>query len=314
MKHFRKLKIASAVSLAIFAVQAPAVVQIKDNVQLTDENYSEALQWTPGAEDNTLELNNVTVDTDVKGHAGVLVYTANKNNISVNDSNIKGGDTGYALRFASVTDSNILIDKTDLSTSGGNAYTYKSDLLSGSNLTFKDSTLTGGQRGISITNAENSSVITLDNTKIKEVSGFGVRISSLTDSALNILNGSEINGPETAADTTGLGVTATGSQINVDKSAISGGILGILTTLNSGSSLNVTDSVISGENDKGIKTTLNDHSSLNISGSTLSGKNNGLNAVVNDSSVVIDNASFTGIYGINFTGQDSNIALSNSQT
>lgn len=306
---FNKLKIASAVSLAILAMPAQAVVQIKDDVQLTDETYDEALQWTPGAAGNALELGNVTVDTAVNGHAGVLVKTVNDNDIAITDSNIKGGEEGYGLRFDSVTDGTILVENTDLSTNGGNAYTYKSDALSNSHLTLKDATLTGGARGISVTKAENGSVVTLDNTKINDVSSIGTWLSSLKDSTLNILNGSEING-----NLYGLEVTqANGSDINIDKSTISGGNRGILTTLSGGASLNVTDSTIRGDGDKGISTTLNEHSVLNISGSTLSGKNNGLRAEVNESKVVIDNSTFTGTYGINFSGHDSDISLSNSE-
>ncbi len=118
---FNKLKIASAVSLAILAIPAQAVVQIKDDVQLTDETYDEALQWTAGA-GHVLKLNNVTVDTTVNGHAGVYVPTANDNDIAITDSNIKGGAGGYGLRFDNVTDSTILVENTDLSTNGGGRY------------------------------------------------------------------------------------------------------------------------------------------------------------------------------------------------
>ncbi|EFS8829871.1 hypothetical protein HWR88_004560, partial [Salmonella enterica] len=61
MKQFSKLKIASAVSLALLAGQAQAVVQIQDDVSLSGEEYTEALQWTPGAAGNALVLDNVTV-------------------------------------------------------------------------------------------------------------------------------------------------------------------------------------------------------------------------------------------------------------
>ncbi len=412
LNNFKKLNIASAISLAVLAFPAQAVVQIKDDVQLTDESYTEALQWMPGAAGNALELNNVTVVNNVDGASGIDVASANGNDITIRDSDIKGGWGGYSLHFKSVTGSNILIDNTALSSHGdsSSAYLYASDLLSGSNLTFKDSTLTGGKRGISITNAENGSVITADNTQINEVSSIGVWVSKLTDSTLNILNGSNIT-----SKNIGLAVTeATGSEINIDKSTISAGgrgfsadvlqgstlnILngskiisediavyiksmndsssltisdslisgknkGLETKLNGGSSLNITDSTItggsdrglittlkdnsvlnilngsvitgkniglavteatgseinidkstiSGESNQGINTTLNDNSSLNISGSTLSGKKNGLRADVKDSSVTIDNSSFTGAYGINFSGHNSEIALSNSHT
>ncbi|OAT26703.1 outer membrane protein [Buttiauxella ferragutiae ATCC 51602] len=336
LNNFKKLNIASAISLAILAVPAQAVVQIKDDVQLTDETYSEAVQWTPGTAGNALELNNVTVDTAVTGHAGVLVKTANGNDISVNDSNIKGGEKGYSLRFDQVTDSNIMIDKTDLSTNGGDSYTYKTDLLSNSHLTFKDSTLTGGKRGISLGNIENGSVITLDNTKVKEVSSIGTMISSLTDSALNILNGSEVtgdtygvniskaeNGSVITVDNSNVqGVKGTGiyvpaltdSTLNIlNDSNITGGDYGVYITQATGSGINVDKSTISGGK-SGIVTTLNGGSSLNVKDSTISGKNRGLNATVNDSKVAIDNSTFTGNVGISFSGNDSDIALSNSQT
>lgn len=307
LNNFKKLNIASAISLAILAVPAQAVVQIKDDVQLTDETYSEALQWTPGSVGNKLELNNVTVNTPISGHAGVLVYTANGNDISISDSDIKGGEKGYALRFDTVTDSDIVIDNTSLSSNGGNAYIYKSALLSGSNLTFTDSTLNGGKYGILVDSAENSSTITLNNTEIKESNSTGMLIKGMTDSTLNILNGSTISSDQTALEVT----NATGSKINIDKSTISGGSKGIAVNLYDDSSLNITNSTVDGGKGRGISATeikaggklniadsskisstnigvyvdsLTDNSSINVSDSTVNGNNSGLKVIKADQS------------------------------
>ncbi len=284
LKNFKKLNIASAISLAVLAFPAQAVVQIKDDVQLTDESYTEALQWTPGAAGNALELNNVTVDTDVSGHAGVYIPTAEQNDISVTGSDIKGGMGGYAMRLENVTDSNILIENTDLSTNVGGYQTYKSDSLSNSHLTFKDSTLTGGSRGISITNATGSE-INIDKSTIS-TGGRGFSADVLQGSTLNILNGSKI---------------------------ISEDIAVYIKSMDDSSSLTISDSLISGTN-KGLEATLNSGSSLSVSGSTLSGESLGMGIVANDSKVAIDNSTFTGASGIKFSGHDSEIALSNSHT
>ncbi len=378
LNNFKKLNIASAISLAVLAFPAQAVVQIKDDVQLTDESYTEALQWTPGAAGNALELNNVTVDTDVKGSVGVIVPTADTNDISVTGSNITGKDKG--LEVTKATGSKINIDKSTIS--GGNRGIVTT-LTGGSSLNITDSTITAeGDRGISTTIKDNSSL----NISGSTVSGNdrGILIWPLADSVLNIVNDSKIIGKNIGLDVTeatgakinidkstisgesdkgisttlndnsslnilndskitgkniGLDVTeATGAEINIDKSTISSGGRGFsaevlkgstlnilngseitsediavyIKSMDDSSSLTISDSLISGTK-KGLEATLNSGSSLNISDSTLSGENLVMGIVANDSKVAMDNSTFTGASGINFSGHDSEIALSNSQ-
>ncbi|EIL7821551.1 autotransporter domain-containing protein, partial [Salmonella enterica] len=292
MKQFSKLKIASAVSLALLAGQAQAVVQIQDDVSLSGEEYTEALQWTPGAAGNALVLDNVTVDTAVKGHAGVLAYTAENNNITVRDSAITGGEAGFALRFDSVTGSDILIENTDLSTNGGRSHTYKNKLLSDSTLTLKDSSLTGGTRGVYIENVDKGSVITLDNTHISDTLDHGVIFDgTMNDSTLNITNGSTISSDGNALSLYGVVNT---SEMVIAGSALSGNKYGIEVDAMTDSDLSITDgSTISSEG-TALYVKQATGGALNVSDSILSGEAYGLYSTVNGSQVNINNAELTG--------------------
>ena len=433
VKHFKKLNVASAISFALLSHQAHAVVQIKDDVSLSDQEYTEALQWTPGAEGNALQLDKVTVDAGVKGHAGVLVYDTNKNDISIGNSSLTGGENGYGLRVDNATDSNIVVDNTNLSGSGnghavllknmtdsaltltGNTVTvdkgqgvgvykatgsdiliqdteiktgegglgYSSNTLSGSHLTVKDSNLTGGKLGVSVSNATDGTSISLANTEVNS-SGTGVGITTLNDSGLTVTD-STLSGDIYGLNLTNAGhatVSVTGGKITgagrngrainmqnvansnlaVKDSILTGGLLGVavskatdgtvisldntevqgsesgvgITDLND-SALTLTDSTLSGDinglnltnashatvsvtggkisgGNKGLLGSFNDNSSLTISGSTLSGERNGLRADVNDSKIAIDSSEFTGIFGINVYGHDSDIRMNNSRT
>ncbi|WP_183063557.1 hypothetical protein, partial [Salmonella enterica] len=84
-----------------------------------------------------------------------------------------------------MADSDITVTGAELS-SGENGYTYSSNLLSGSNLTFRDSVLSGGKRGINIGNAENGTIISVQDSEITGTST-GL-VATLNKSSLNINN------------------------------------------------------------------------------------------------------------------------------
>ncbi|EGG6836013.1 hypothetical protein LMC79_004099, partial [Salmonella enterica] len=292
MKQFSKLKIASAVSLALLATQARAVVQIQDDVSLSGEDYTEALQWMPGAAGNSLTLDKVTVDTDAQ--TGVQVSTANNNNITVRDSAITvhysaipSGTLTQALLAESVTGSQILIENSDLSTKASRSIVYQNELLSDSSLTIKDSSLTGGTRGVSIYNVEKGSVITLDNTHISDTLDHGVIFDySMNDSALNITNGSTISSDAVALVQNGV----TASETVIAGSALSGKINGIYVDAMTGSDLSVTDGSTISSDRTALLVKMVTNSSLSIEDSDVSGGKYGIEAYdMTDSDLSITN-------------------------
>ncbi|EMR6447008.1 autotransporter outer membrane beta-barrel domain-containing protein [Citrobacter freundii] len=358
MKHFKKLNIASAISLALLSQQTQAVVQIKDDVSLSDQAYTEALQWTPGAEGSALQLDKITVDAGVRGHAGVLVYDAIKNDITIRNSGLTGGEKGYGLRIDNATDSNVVVEKSALSASGngvgatiknftdsaltvvgstftvdtgkgaevhtatgsdiliqdteinggGSSVAYSSNTLSGSRLTFKDSTLTGGKRGVSVARATDGTVIALDNTTVHGAES-GVSTTDLTDSALTITDST------LSADKTGLYVkNASNAVVSVSGGKITGGSeFGMFVKSMTDSTLNISGSTLTAGSKAGVETYAT-NSTLLVSDSTLSGKNNGLKATLNHSSLSIDNTVLKGIYGINLSGSDGDMVMTGSTT
>ncbi|EBJ8388602.1 hypothetical protein D3S22_24545 [Salmonella enterica] len=332
VKQFSKLSGVAAVMLAALALQ----VQIQDDVSLSGEAFTRTLQWTPGVAGSTLALDKVTVDTAVKGHAGVLASTAENNTITVRNSAIKGGDTGYALRFDSVTGSQIRVENTDLSTKGGRSHIYQNTLLSDSSVTLKDSSLTGGARGFFVENAGHGSEITLDNTSIGDTGDSGALVSTMTGSVLNITNSSVIAGEESGLYMKLL----TGAMLNILKgSTITGGGTGaFLTYLTGRSCVNISESAFTGQqygiqvyamtdsafdlmntsavSTDGVALYLGQavSSSLSIVHATLTGKEYGLLAELNDSEMTIESSVFTAEDGIDLRGHDSNIAITGTQT
>lgn len=284
MKHFKKLNIASAISLALLSQQTHAVVQIKDDVSLSDQAYTEALQWTPGAEGSTLQLGKVTVDAGVKGHAGVLVYNANKNDITIRNSGLTGGENGYGLRIDNATDSNIVVEKSVLTGTGtGLAGLVKN--FTDSALTVVGSTFTAENgKGLDVYNATGSDILIQD-TEIKTGGKSSVAYSS------NTLSGSRltIQGSTLAGGKRGISVgeATDGTVISLNNTTVSGSESGMFVK-------NMTDST------------------LNISDSTLSGKSNGLKTTLNHSSLSIDNSVLKGKEGINLSGYDSDVDIAGS--
>lgn len=226
-------------------------------------------------------MDNVTLNKAGSKQPGILVDRTDKNDVSVHGSRITGGNT-EALKLSEVRDSDILIDRSELGSSGGMSRIYHSDVLWNSNLLFTDSSLTGGERGIERgisvgTEAEEGSLITLDNTTISGVKNAGIFVTRLTNSSLNILNGSAITagngvvvsptydatinildselnvGLVTKNQTTGVLIRGENTTLNIDNSKISTGgsfIMGTFGLHLSGSNeldVNITNSDITGD-------------------------------------------------------------------
>jgi outer membrane autotransporter protein len=305
LNHFRKLNLASAISLAITAaLPAHATVQLNGDVQLTDESYTEALQWTPGNAGDALNMNNVTVDEPTKGFSGVLIKDMDGNDVLIKDSDIKGGLTGYALRIDNATDSNILVENTILGANGGKPYVLRGDTLSGTTLTLKDVTVDasvtdltgGGSRGISLGTVSAGSDITLDNTKVVNATDAGIYITTdLNDSALTVQNGSEVSG-------------------------VKDGIHAV--AVSNGATLTVDNATVSGSNTAGINLETLDGAALAVqNGAQVSGGQNGngiyIESAGNGSTVTVDNATVyagNNAYALKLDNiTDSNFTVSNSE-
>ncbi len=321
MKHFKKLKLASAISLAVITLSANATLQLNGDTQLTDETYGEPLVWAPDGAEDSLTLSGVTIDGLAKGGKGLSISETNSNTITVSDSNITAGETGYSLHLGKVTDSNILLENTNLLGGKGNPYLYYTETMSGSSLTIKDSTLDakntektgGGSRGISIVTVDDGSSINLDNTNISNTSGSAINIS-------NIVNNSSLNINDSTIDpVTGSSIyvdTLEGSSINLGNTNISGAGINVSKIVNS-SSLNINDSTIDPVAGTGIYVDTLEGSNIAITGSEIHGeaKSSAIHVInATDSDILISDTSLldsTYLYS-NDNLSNTNLTIKNS--
>lgn len=221
MKHFNKLNIASAISLAVLAIPAQAVVKITGDELLTDKTYAEALEWTPTANEDALVMNNITIDTGTSGSTAMSANALNNNKISINDSTIastrngvhigKSQDATINIRDSEINvgigtlnqsfgvqligDNNTLnIERSKITTHGGNTGTYSIRLmdLNASTVNISDSEITAQTR------------VTLDDDtpgKFNTAIYFQATDDSLVNVSNSLLNGA-IRFNESAHDNT----------------------------------------------------------------------------------------------------------------
>ncbi|WP_166792975.1 autotransporter outer membrane beta-barrel domain-containing protein [Budvicia aquatica] len=164
MKHFKKLKIASAISLSTLAIPVQAVMQLTGDVQLADKIYSEALQWTPDVSDDVLALSNVTIETDVDGIPGVSANMLNKNDIFISDSIIGSNKTG--VHVGSSQDSTVNIKDSEINVGLGTLGQTFGVVLIGENSTLNiersNITTYGGSAGTYAVHLLNSNASTVN--------------------------------------------------------------------------------------------------------------------------------------------------------